>query len=202
MSPFFIMNWFELFFLKLGFSFAFAKFLPYLFLLFIGFFLAKWLLKLLKPKISKNWLQGLFFVSTFIQPFLFYFFFYPIYQGDLIEMSYKPSGVISPLPKEALVIIALPGCSFCSQSTQTMRSIRPFLCTKVIYWVLGSDESNLKAYQQLVGRGIHCELKPNIQEIIPLTQGSFPTYLQIKNGKIIKAWHNDTFGIKALEEMD
>ena len=41
-----------------------------------------------------------------------------------------------------------------------------------------------------------------IKEIISITQGEFPTFVLSKNGKAIKAWHNDRFGVSAMDEVD
>ena len=41
-----------------------------------------------------------------------------------------------------------------------------------------------------------------IKEIISITQGEFPTFVFSKNGKAIKAWHNDSFGVRAMDEVD
>ena len=39
-------------------------------------------------------------------------------------------------------------------------------------------------------------------EVIPITEGSFPTYVLIEHGNITKAWHNDAFGVRALNELN
>ncbi len=41
-----------------------------------------------------------------------------------------------------------------------------------------------------------------IKEIISITQGEFPTFILSKNGKAIKAWHNDRFGVSVMDEVD
>ncbi len=40
------------------------------------------------------------------------------------------------------------------------------------------------------------------KEVISITQGEFPTFVLSKNGKAIKAWHNDRFGVEAMDEVD
>ena len=41
-----------------------------------------------------------------------------------------------------------------------------------------------------------------IKELITITQGEFPTFVLSKNGSAIKAWHNDSFGVGAMDEVD
>jgi len=196
------MNSIETFLLSLGLSFGIAKFLPYFLLGMLGWFLARFIHRRVKAKTTKRWLLGLLFIATFIQPVLIYFAIYPIYQGDLVDLSYNPKSKLRLSQSKHLVVIALPGCKYCSESTQLMKGIKPYAKVPIEYWVLGSDSSDLNSYQALVGSQINCELKPNLSEVLPITEGSFPTYVLIKYGKIIKAWHNDAFGVRALNELN
>ena len=196
------MNTIEIFFLSLGFSFASAKFIPYIILILLGWFLARFIHRRVKANTSKRWLLALLFIGTFIQPVLIYFALNPIYQGDLVDLSYKPKTSMRLSQSKKLVVIALPGCKYCSESTQHMKGIKPYTKVPIEYWVLGSDSSDLKTYQALVGNKINCQLKSNLTEVIPITEGSFPTYVLIEHGKITKAWHNDAFGVRALNELN
>jgi len=196
------MNSIETFFLNLGLPFIGAKFLPYLFLGVIGWFLARFIHRRVQGKTSKRWLLGILFIGIFIQPVLIYFSIFPIYQGDLVDLSYKPKTSMNLGQSKKLVIIALPGCKYCSESTQHMKGIKPYTNVPIEYWVLGSDSSDLKTYQALVGNKINCQLKSNLTEVIPITEGSFPTYVLIEHGNITKAWHNDAFGVRALNELN
>lgn len=196
------MNSIETFFLNIGLPFLWAKFIPYVLLGVIGWFFARFIHRRVKGKTSNRWLLALLFIGTFIQPVLIYFAINPIYQGDLVDLSYKPKSSMPLGKSKKLVIIALPGCKYCSESTQHMKSIKPYTKVPVEYWVLGSDSSDLSTYQALVGKEIKCQLKSNLNEVIPITEGSFPTYVLIEDGKIKKAWHNDAFGVRALNELN
>ena len=196
------MNTIEIFFLSLGFSFASAKFIPYIILILLGWFLARFIHRRVKANTSKRWLLALLFIGTFIQPVLIYFALNPIYQGDLVDLSYKPKTSIRLGQSKKLVVIALPGCKYCSESTQHMKAVKPYAKVPIEYWVLGSDSSDLSTYQASVGNQINCQLKSNLSEVLPITEGSFPTYVLIENGKIKKAWHNDAFGVRALNELN
>jgi hypothetical protein len=196
------MNSIETFFLNLGLPFIGAKFLPYLFLGVIGWFSARFIHRRVQGKTSKRWLLGILFIGIFIQPVLIYFSIFPIYQGDLVDLSYKPKTSMNLGQSKKLVVIALPGCKYCSESTQHMKGIKPYTNVPIEYWVLGSDSSDLKTYQALVGNKINCQLKSNLTEVIPITEGSFPTYVLIEHGNITKAWHNDAFGVRALNDLN
>lgn len=195
------MNTFELFLLNLGASFTFAKFLPFGALVSVGILLS-WLffrLPLLKlmPRILKAFTSLLVVLAL---PTL-YFLFFPIYQGDVFEMGYSPSSKMKFDFTEELIVVALPGCKFCAASTQSMKEVKPYLTCNIRYWVLGSDTLDIKAYKNMLGNDIACEMAPRQNEVLPITKGSFPTYLWIKNKKLVKAWHNDGFGIKAFSEI-
>ena len=195
------MNSIEIFLLNLGLPFMVAKFLPYFLLTICGWFLGRQVYRKMLSKTNNRVLLALIFIGFFIQPVLIYFVFSPIYQGDIFDLSYHPKTTSKLYQKQTLAVIALPGCKFCSESTQHMRSIEPYTNTPIEYWVLGSDSLDLKAYQELVGKKIKCRLKSDLKEVLPLTEGSFPTYLLIEKGVIQKAWHNDSFGVRALNEL-
>lgn len=196
------MNSIELLLLNLGLSFTMAKFIPYVLLLLMGWFLGRFVYRKIQQKTPKRWLQALVFIGFFIQPVLVYFVIFPIYQGDLVDLSYHPKTKLMLTQQKTLIVVALPGCKFCSESTQVMKSIQPHVKTPIQYWVLGSDSTDLTTYQSLVGKDISCTLQTNLTEVLPITEGSFPTYLLIEKGKIKKAWHNDTFGVRALEALN
>ena len=196
------MNSIELLLLNLGLSFTMAKFIPYVLLLLMGWFLGRFVYRKIQQKTPKRWLQALVFIGFFIQPVLVYFVIFPIYQGDLVDLSYHPKTKLKLPQQKNLIVVALPGCKFCSESTQVMKSILPHVKTPIQYWVLGSDSTDLTTYQSLVGKDISCTLQTNLTEVLPITEGSFPTYLLIEKGKIKKAWHNDTFGVRALEALN
>ncbi|MFM7594848.1 MAG: hypothetical protein ACKO4Y_01585 [Flavobacteriales bacterium] len=196
------MNSIEVFFLNIGCSFTIAKFLPYFLLCIIGWFLARFIHRRVQTKTHKRWLLAMLFIGTFIQPVLIYFAINPIYQGDLADLSYHPKTSMSFGDAKKLVVIALPGCKYCSESTQHMKGISSYTNVPIEYWVLGSDSADLKTYNALVGSSIRCRLKPNLSEVLPITKGSFPTYVLIDRGKIKKAWHNDAFGVRALNELN
>ena len=196
------MNSVELLLLNLGFSFTMAKFIPYVLLLLLGWFLGRFVYRKIQQKTPKRWLQALVFIGFFIQPVLIYFALFPVYQGDLFDLSYHPTTKLTLKNRRTMVVIALPGCKYCSESTVQMRAIQPYVKSHIEYWVLGSDAMDLKSFQGMVGPHIKVRLIPDIKSVLPLTEGSFPTYLLIEKGKISKAWHNDSFGIRALETLD
>jgi len=120
-------------------------------------------------------------------------------------LSYHPKTKLKLPQQKNLIVVALPGCKFCSETTQVTKSIQLHVKTPIQYWVLVSDSTDLTdltTYQSLVGKDISCTLQTNLTEVLQIAEGSFPTYLLIEKGKIIKAWHNDTFGVRALEALN
>jgi thioredoxin-related protein len=193
------MNTLEYFFKDLGFSFALAQMVPYLLMVGIGGILGG---LILKYSTLHGWKLWTVVVLVLVHPFTIYFALFPIYQGDLIDLSYTPKTTFKVSQSKKMVVIALPGCKYCAESTQQMKGIQTYTEVPIEYWVLGADTTDLKMYQALVGNQIKCTLKPNLSEVLPITQGSFPTFVLIDHGKIIKAWHNDTFGVRALSALN
>ena len=180
------MNSVELLLLNLGFSFTMAKFIPYVLLLLLGWFLGRFVYRKIQQKTPKRWLQALVFIGFFIQPVLVYFVIFPIYQGDLVDLSYHPKTKLKLPQQKNLIVVALPGCKFCSESTQVMKSIQLHVKTPIQYWVLVSDSTDLTdltTYQSLVGKDISCTLQTNLTEVLQIAEGSFPTYLLIEKEK-------------------
>lgn len=202
MLPFFLpMNTFEFLLLKLGASFTVAKFLPFLALIVAGIFFSWVLFRLPLLQFFPRFLKRICALILIISLPALYFVFYPIYQGDVFEMGYAPSTKMKFNFQEELVVVALPGCKFCAASTESMKEVKPYLTCNIRYWVLGSDTLDVLAYKKLLRKDMACEFAPKQKELLPITRGSFPTYLWIKNKKLVKAWHNDGFGIKALSEI-
>jgi hypothetical protein len=193
------MNTLEIFLSDLGFSFTLARMLPYLAMVGIGGVLAGLILKYSKMNGWKLWTVVLL---VLVHPFTIYFALFPIYQGDLMDLSYTQSSKVIFPESKTLIVVALPGCQYCVESTQQMKYIRKHTDIQMAYWVISNDQSDLKFFSNRVGRGVLCQFATDIPGVMRLTQGSFPTYLLVENGKLIKAWHNDTFGVRAIADLD
>lgn len=200
MSPFFfVMNALELLLLKLGSSFFLSKFLPYFLMVFLGLGLA---IAVFRQGLKvKKWVNvSLVFLSA-VLPFGIYFLTFPIYRGDLMSMGYCPKSSLEFPFESGVVVLALPGCKYCSESTNLMNQVHQKLPGKTQYWVLGTDSLDVMAYQKLLNKEIFCRSALHQKEILQVTEGSFPTFLWIENRHIKKAWHNNDFGVYALQEI-
>jgi glutaredoxin len=202
------MNLFEIFFSSLGLSWTLSKALPYILFLIIGFsfsviFYKKLkLLKLLKLIIS---------LAIFVLPFLVYFVYSPIYQGDFSNSGYIVSSENRFPDKKQLTVYVLSNCPYCIQATTTLKNMlfnnkRIHLEIKVI----GNHMNDKIKYQRLINqlgdvslyKKSDSLLREPIKAMLKLTEGEFPTYVLSESGQAVKAWHNDRFGVRAMDEID
>jgi hypothetical protein len=195
------MNALELWLLKLGGSFLFSKFLPYFTLLMVGTGFGVVVFRKLLHMNAKKWLNLSIVFLLALMPFGLYFTAFPMYQGDVISMGYSPKSSLKFPFETGIVVVALPGCKYCLESTKLMNQIHLKLPGKTQYWVLGNDSLDVLAYDKLLSEGIFCRSALNQKELLPVTEGSFPTFLWIKNYRIEKAWHNNDFGARAMQEI-
>jgi hypothetical protein len=195
------MNALELILLKGGGSFLFAKFLPYFLLLLLGVVFGWVVFRKLQRMNAKKWLNLSIVVLLALLPFSLYFAAFPMYQGDVMSMGYSPKSSMKFPFESGVVVVALPGCKYCSESTKLMNQIHLKLPGKTQYWVLGTDSLDVLAYDKLLSQDIFCRSALNQKELLPVTEGSFPTFLWIKNYRIEKAWHNNDFGVWAMQEI-
>ena len=202
------MNTLEIFLSSLGLSWTLSKLLPYILFLIIGFpfsFIFYKKFKLLKP------LKIIISVAIFVLPFLLYFVYSPIYQGDFSNSGYTVSSENRFPDKKKLTIYVLSNCPYCIQATTTLKNMlfnnkRIQLEIKVI----GNHIDDKIKYQRLINQMGDVSLYKNgdslvrepIQAMLKLTKGEFPTYVLSESGHAVKAWHNDSFGVRAMDEVD
>lgn len=194
------MNSIETLFLQFGLSFTMSKLLPYVLTLFLGVLVSIFLGKRLSIRAWKKWC---ILIVISVLPFALYFAYSPIYQGDFSNNSYTKKSNIAWPQARTLVVVVLPGCPYCKQSIETMRFLRKHADIQISYRVVNPSDSDLKYYRQKLGSGILCsaitenELKAHMN----LSEGSFPTFVLAEKDRFIKAWHNDSFGVAAMDEI-
>ena len=202
------MNSIENFFSSLGLTWTMSKLLPYILFLIIGIsfsiiFYRKF--KLLKP------LKIFISLAILVLPFLLYFVYSPIYQGDFSNSGYTVSSENRFPDKKQFTVYVLPNCKYCVSSTATLKAmIRKNKEINLVVRVMGHTINDSLKYVKLMDKlgTISMNSSNNslervqIKEIISITQGEFPTFVLSKNGKAIKAWHNDRFGVSAMDEVD
>ena len=202
------MNALEIFLSTLGFSWTIAKVLSYV--IFIGLGLIAAYIFLKKSNIKKK-LRWFISLVILVLPFAFYFLFSPIYQGDFSNKSFRISEPSSFPKSKQLTVYVLSNCPYCIQATTTLKNMlfnnkRIQLEIKVI----GNQMNDKIKYQRLINqlgdvslykKGDSIVREP-IKAMLKLTKGEFPTYLLSENGHAVKAWHNDRFGVRAMDEVD
>jgi len=202
------MNSIEIFFSSLGLTWTLSKLLPYILFLLIGIsfsviFYKKF--KLLKP------LKIIVSLAILVLPFLLYFVFSPIYQGDFSNVGYTVSSENRFPEKKQFTVYVLPNCKYCVSSTAVLTSmVRKNKRINVVIRVMGHMVKDSLKYVKLMDNLVPVTMNSSnnslervqIKEIISITQGEFPTFVLSKNGKAIKAWHNDSFGVRAMDEVD
>ena len=202
------MNSIEIFFSSLGLSWTLSKLLPYILFLIIGISFSIIFFKkfnLLKP------LKILISLVIFVLPFLLYFVYSPIYQGDFSNSGYNVSSENRFPNKKQFTVYVLPNCKYCVSSTATLKAmIRKNKGINLVVRVMGHTVNDSLKYVKLMDNLVPVTInstnnsieKVQVKEFFTITQGEFPTFVISKNGKAIKAWHNDNFGVRAMDEVD
>jgi len=202
------MNTLEIFFSSLGLSWTLSKALPYVIFIGLGSIAAFIFLKKSKVKKKLRWFISLIIL---VLPFAFYFIFSPIYQGDFSNKSFRISTPSSFPKAKQLTVYVLSNCPYCIQATTTLKNMlfhnkRIHLEIKVI----GNHLDDKIKYQRLINQMGNVSLykksdslgREPIKAMLKLTKGEFPTYVLSENGQAVKAWHNDRFGVRAMDEID
>ncbi len=202
------MNLFEISLSSLGLTWTLSKLLPYILFLIIGIsfsviFYKKF--KLLKP------LKSIVSLAILVLPFLLYFVFSPIYQGDFSNVGYTVSSENRFPEKKQFTVYVLPNCKYCVSSTAVLTSmVRKNKRINLVIRVMGHTVKDSLKYVKLMDNLVPVTMNSShnslervqIKEVISITKGEFPTFVLSKNGKAIKAWHNDRFGVRAMDEVD
>lgn len=202
------MNSFEISLSSFGLTWTLSKLLPYILFLIIGIsfsviFYKKF--KLLKP------LKIIVSLAILVLPFLLYFVFSPIYRGDFSNFGYTVSSESRFPEKKQFTVYVLPNCKYCVSSTATLKAmIRKNKGVNLVVRVMGHTINDSLKYVKLMDNLVPVTInssnnsieKLQVKELLTITQGEFPTFILSKNGKATKAWHNDSFGVRAMDEVD
>lgn len=196
------MNSVELFFLDLGLSWTLAKLLPYVITVLLGLFLSILVYK--KMFSTRATLRTIFSVLVFVLPFVVYFAYSPIFQGDFSNDA-KETVLIPELDElkgKELIVLSLPGCPFCAQSMgKSVKLIERNPNLKVTYIVTRADQEALNWYKKMATNGITVQAAKNDKALSVLANGKFPTFVLVK-GNTVRTWSNDGFGVLAIDEVE
>lgn len=192
-------NFFEDFLLNLGFSWTLAKYLPYVICLLLGLLLFRiWV-----QVVFRWWLKILVLTVVCSLPFGLYFFFYPIYQPDIYNTAYIPKILPEKLPsKTTLAVVVLPGCPYCAQTTSEMNRLA--LQNKklqIVYYFISDDPESVRIFRKNLDRRIGIQSGIDATRWMLAAEGVFPSYLLFDNKQLKRAWHNTSFGVRALDEL-
>ncbi len=144
------------------------------------------------------------FVLSLI-PFGIGFALNPIYEGDIAlgGRAVKESKMHNSMKDVDLLVITIPNCPFCMESTYKINKLldrNPSM--KISYVICSTEQSAIKQLRQLLHKNISIELAADIQQMVSIAEGFFPCFVKIKEGKAIYKWSNDQFGYFALDKVE
>ena len=183
----------------LGVSFTISKFLPYLLTILIGIVSS---ILIHKHISASKYIRIIVIILITALPFGIYFSIYPIFEGDI-----NSEGVIIrknlDLPKNKdLLIIALADCPFCIQSQNTIKIIhQKNKKIKAEYLIVNGTKQDSIRYARMLNGFASCRTIKNSNPLLQSIQGSFPSFILVRKGKLNKVWSNNTFGVRAWDEV-
>lgn len=190
-------NAFEDILLDIGLGWTLAKFLPFFLLILAGGLLA-W--RLIKWK-QLLWLKLIIISVLSLSPAATYFYFFPIYQADFFNITYKPAVMPKITQNEAfLAVVVLPGCPYCEGSVKTMNALikkNPKL--QIYYYLVSEDPISEAKFKRNLNAKIKVIYNQDATLWMLASEGIFPSYLLFDKGKLKAAWHNTTFGVRSLD---
>ena len=192
------MNPFELLLLDLGFSWQNSRLMPFVFIL-IGSLGIVWLIR--KQKFSKLWLKICLKTGIVAIPLVLYFALYPVYRGDVWDLSRKLTAkTTSSVSTTSLKIYVLPNCPYCIETLEIMNLFHKRNPKIKIEYVIVSASGGGKMVKT-IPEYIKVIYEPNSRSIEKITQGSYPSFVMSKN-KTLFIWDNNSFGLKSLDVIE
>lgn len=142
-----------------------------------------------------------------------YFFVRPIYQGDYKkadrELNDATNSVLTEVLAakpgfEGVICIASPGCPFCKIATRyRLKEIKRRTNLGVGVFLAAKDSSAITAYsEETESPELDYFLVENTDGMNQMSEGRYPTFLYIKNKKIVHKWSNDNLGYPALDWIE
>ena len=194
---------FELGLLNTGFSWTMSKILPYLTLVIGGILLAYSFAK--GFRIRAKIVKVIVVIILIAAPFGGGFMIHPIYDGDFSSegTEVKEASKVTVDKKYDLVIITIPGCRYCLGSIEQLKKIKERTPeADLLFMVCSSDKKDLEVYKMLIAGKFDIALAKDIDASVRLAEGSFPTFVQVKNGVPVYKWSNDQFGVGARDKFE
>lgn len=196
-------NQINTFSVNLGFSWTFSKILPYLILLILGMLL---LLRIRKFLIFKSqMLVKVVLFGVLILPFTIGFILHPIYEGDFSREGTEltAGNSLSQLRNVDLIVLTIPSCPFCHESTRLMSVFQkrnPDL--KIKYIVCSGDSESTKELRAFLPESIKIQKAKDLDKLLAISEGKFPTFIKVEKNKAVYKWSNNQFGVRALDWVE
>ena len=191
------MNLFELFFLDLGFSWQNSRLIPFI-IIIAGSLTLVWLLR--KYAFEKRWLKVSIKIGILVFPVVLYFLVYPVYKGDLCDLSRTLTlKTDASSSKKSLQIYVLPNCPYCIETIEIMNQFHQRNPKIVIEYIIvaGSGGAIAKELPEYV----RITYRKNSGSIENITQGSYPCFVLTKDNSL-SIWDNNSFGLKSLDIIE
>lgn len=105
---------------------------------------------------------------------------------------------------EGVVCLALPGCPHCEVAIPKLAMMQnrvPKL--DVMVFIFTEDSLEVSSFRNDVG--VHqfpFDIVPDADNSIELCRGRFPTFLYVRNGKVIHRWFSSEFGYPAFDWVE
>jgi glutaredoxin len=192
------MNFFESIFLELGFSWTLSKLTPYLLMGLLGFMLVY----TFHQRVTSGLKKWLSMSLIALLPFGTYFAFFPIYQGDFTNVHFQPEQLDTFPSKLTLNVVVLPSCPYCHETIKLMNNLidrQPTL--NIRYIVVAETKATMNAFKSKLNRRIKVVISKKPEDWIIMARGGFPCMILSKDKKIIYAWENDHFGVRAIDDI-
>jgi hypothetical protein len=192
------MNFFETIFLNLGFSWTAAKLIPYLMMALLGFILVYTFHRKIQHRVKK-WLS---MILLCLLPFGTYFAFYPIYQGDFVNVHFQPKQLDKFPAKPTLTIVVLPSCPYCHETITLMNHLKEsYPKLNIRYVVVAESRQAMHVFRSKLNSKIEVQLSKTPKDWIIMAQGGFPCMILSNHKNIIYAWENGNFGVRAIDDI-
>lgn len=186
--------------LDLGFGWTSSKVVPFVLMIILGIGLFLIAFKRLK----KKWMR-IFSVVLILIPAFIYMVINPIYEGDFSN-SYRSEKVtdrLSEIEKGRLTVLAIPGCQYCEAAVDDMKIIKSRIGNdhEIDFIVCTDYIEDLDLFEEKQKGELNIRIVKNLDAITDLAGHQFPAYVY-NDGKKIKIWTNNQFGVRAKDWVE
>lgn len=188
------------FLIDLGLSWRWSKWLNYIILWSLPIFFIVQIRRAQVKHLSKVFPVSLFVLSTTLAAFQFYMD--PLYDGDISSASEELMIEAKSDFSDGLLMISIPGCPYCFAATETLLKLkqrRPNLEIKQV--VLTRNDQDLSSYKE-IAKDNYDVVKTEDVDFYGQITNSYPTFVLVKDGVLLKKWSNSGFGVVAKDEIE